>query len=177
MHIYALRHGESEYNIRGLCNDDPARGVRLTATGRRQAEQAAWELRRVPLDCIFSSELPRARETAAIVARPHTLVVQPRSELNDIRTGCDGRPVTEYFQRIAQDRMRTRVGDGETLLEHKQRIMAFLDWLHTQRECRCVLLVAHEETLRVCAARAGNLGDSQMLALGFANCETLEFEL
>ena len=69
MHIYAMRHGESEYNVKGLCNDDPGRGVHLTRRGRLQAEEAAAALRRVPLDQIFCSELPRARETAARVAR------------------------------------------------------------------------------------------------------------
>jgi broad specificity phosphatase PhoE len=28
--LYALRHGQSEYNLKGLCNDAPAWGVGLT---------------------------------------------------------------------------------------------------------------------------------------------------
>jgi len=177
MHIYALRHGESEYNIRGLCNDDPARDVRLTGNGRIQAEQAAREVSHVRLDCIYSSELPRARDTAEIVAQPHATTIHTNSGLNDIRSGCDGRPVTEYFRNIAHDRLHARVGNGETLLEHKQRVLDFLVWLAAQRHCRNVLLVAHEETMRVFAAHDGNLSDEAMLELSFENCAILEFDL
>ncbi len=177
MHITAMRHGESEYNILGLCNDDPSRKVHLTPAGRQQAEKAAGKLCHFPLEHIFCSELPRARETAEIVGKSHEVPIEPRAELNDIRSGCDGEPVEEYFRRIARDRLNTRVGDGETLLEHKRRIMDFVVWLGTQRHYQNLLLVVHEETLRVFAAYAGNLSDEAMLGLDFENCEIVEFNL
>ena len=176
MDLHCLRHGHSEYNLLGLCNDDPARKVRLTELGRKQAQRAAEQLRGVLLERIFCSELPRTRETAEIVNRYHRLPVEVRAELNDIRSGCDGRPVAEYFRAIAADRLHTRVGDGETLLEHKERILRFLDWLRRQPEGR-VLVVAHEETLRVFAAHARGLGDEQMINLEIENCEVFSFEL
>ena len=177
MHIYAMRHGESEYNVKGLCNDDPARDVPLTPGGRQQAERAAEALHRIPLDHVYCSELPRARETAEIVAQSHEVKITPQAGLNDIRTGCDGAPVEEYFRRIAHDRLQARVGDGETLLEHKQRIMDFVAWLGTQRQYQNVLLVAHEETMRVFAACARRLSDETMMGLSFENCEILAFDL
>jgi len=177
MQVMAMRHGESTFNTLGLCNDDPARNVHLTAAGRLQAGQAAEKLRRSPLEHIYCSELPRARETAEIVGNFHRVRIEPRAELNDIRTGCDGEPVEEYFRRIAHDRLNTRVGDGETLLEHQQRIMGFVDWLATQRPYQQVLVVAHEETLRVFAAYAGKLSDEVMLGLDFENCEIFKFNL
>ena len=176
MQIFAIRHGESEYNILGLCNDDPKRDVRLTEVGRQQAGYAAEQLQTVPLDHIFCSELPRARETAEIVSNPHALSIKPRPELNDIRSGCDGEPVAEYFRLIAHDRLSTRVGNGETLFEHKQRIMDFIDWLKSQ-PYQQVLMVAHEETLRVFAAYAGALDNETMIELNFDNCGVLEFVL
>ena len=177
MRIHAMRHAESEYNLFGLCNDDPARNVNLTETGRRQAETAAQKLRDLPLDAIFCSQLPRARQTAEIISRPHDAAVNPRAELNDIRSGCDGEPVAEYFRRIAHDRLHARVGDGETLLEHKRRILGFLDWLKTRQCYRHILLVAHEETLRVFKAFAEGLVDEAMLELNFANCDIYQFQL
>lgn len=176
MHIYAMRHGESEYNLLGLCNDDPARNVLLTETGRLQAMRASDGLGGVPFERIFSSELPRALETAEIVAGVHGLTVEPRAELNDIRSGCDGRPVAEYFRLIAHDRLHARVGDGETLLEHKRRVVDFIAWL-TEQPVQQVLLVAHEETLRVILAYARHLDDDRMIELNFENCEILDFEI
>ena len=176
MNVICMRHGQSEHNILGLCNDDPARKVLLTGQGRRQAERAAGELRQAPLERIFCSELPRTRETAEIVNRFHGVPIQPHPVINDIRSGCDGRPVAEYFRAIAADRLNTRVGDGETLLEHKRRILGFLDWLRTQSYAT-VLVVAHEETLRVFAAYARNLGDAEMIDLEVGNCAVFSFEL
>jgi len=130
----------------------------------------------VPLQHIFCSELPRTRETARIVNRGRGLPIQVHPGINDIRSGCDGRPVREYFAAIAHDRLNARVGDGETLLEHKARVMGFLDWL-AQQDHDHVLLVAHEETMRVFAARAWGLSDRAMIGLHFGNCEVFSFEL
>ena len=37
MKLYCMRHGETDYNRLGLCNDDPAVDVCLTDTGILQA--------------------------------------------------------------------------------------------------------------------------------------------
>lgn len=176
MNVICMRHGQSEYNILGLCNDDPVRQVRLTGQGRRQAERAAGELREAPLERIFCSELPRTRETAEIVNGFHCVPIQSHPGINDIRSGCDGRPVEEYFRAIAADRLNGRLDDGETLLEHKRRILGFLDWLRVQPYAT-VLVVAHEETLRVFAAYARDLSDAEMIDLEVGNCAVLSFEL
>ena len=176
MKVYCMRHGQSEYNILGLCNDDPAKNVRLTQHGRRQAEQAAEQLKDAPLELIFCSELPRTRETAEIVNRHHGVPIQPHPGINDIRSGCDGRPVAEYFRAIAHDRLGARRGDGENLLEHERRILGFVDWLRV-RPYGTVLVVAHEETLRVFAAHARGLTDEKMIGITFGNCEVFTFDL
>ena len=176
MILFCMRHGQSEYNILGLCNDDPDRKVRLTEQGRHEAERAAGELRQAPLERIFCSELSRTRETAEIVNLFHGVPIQAHPVINDIRSGCDGRPVAEYFRAIADDRLNIRVGDGETLLEHKRRILGFLDWLRVQPYAT-VLVVAHEEILRVFAAYARNLDDEEMIDLEVGNCAVFSFEL
>jgi broad specificity phosphatase PhoE len=147
-----LRHGESTYNVQGLCNDDPARPVPLTARGRRQAEAAADTLRDAPLERIFTSALPRCRETAAILDRHHGVPVVVDGRLNDIRTGFDGRPVAEYFAATGQDRWQVAAPGGETLAAYAERVTGFLAWLEAQAFA-AVAVVAHEETLRVVAAR------------------------
>ena len=176
MKVYCMRHGQSEYNVLGLCNNDPKRDVRLTERGRRQAVAAAHELKEVALERIFCSELPRTRETAEIVNRHHGVPVQPHPTLNDIRSGCDGEPVENYFRAIGHDRLNARARGGETLIEHKQRVLGFLDWLRHQPH-HIVLVVAHEETLRVFAAQARDLSDEAMCGMAFRNCQVLSFEL
>jgi probable phosphoglycerate mutase len=174
--VYAVRHGQSEYNLLGLCNDDPARAVPLTPQGRDQAEAAAAALRGARLDAAYASPLPRARETAEILCsnRDIRLIVDDR--LADIRSGFDGLAVADYQAAIAQDPMHARVNGGESLTAHKQRVVGFLQWLCRQPHA-AVLLVAHEETLRVFRAFAEGLADEAMIGLAFANCEVYAFDL
>jgi len=51
-----------------------------------------------------------------------------------------------------------------------------LDLLH-QKYWTCTLIVAHEETLRVLVGALRELSPTEMLALNFGNCETLQFNL
>ncbi len=176
MKAYFMRHGQTNYNVLKLCNDDPTRPVNLTEKGISQAEEAAQRLRGVKFDRIIVSELPRARQTADIVNRHHGVPVNVHPGLNDFRTGLDGEAVSKLYETIARDPMNTRIAGGETLTEHKQRILRFIDWLR-QQEDRVVMVVAHEETLRVVTAHFRRLSDEAMLALKFDNTEILEFLL
>ncbi len=95
--------------------------------------------------------------------------------MNDIRSGFDGRPVADYQQAIATDPLHTRVNSEESLLDHKLRILAFLNMLH-QQDLRCVLIVCHEEGLRVISGYFLQLDDMAMIAQHFRNCQIQEYE-
>jgi broad specificity phosphatase PhoE len=176
MKAYFVRHGQTNYNVQGLCNDDPARPVTLTASGIRQAETVAQTLRAVPLQQIIVSELPRTRQTADIINRYHQAPIRVHAGINDIRSGFDGDPVSDYFQAIAADPVNAKANGGESRHEHRQRIEGFLHWLESQ-SYHTVLVVAHEETLRAVAAYCGRLSPEAMCRLQFDNCQVLQFEL
>ena len=102
MEVLALRHGKSEYNLLGLCNDDPSRPVGLTELGREQARRAGSELSDGSVDRIYCSRLPRAVETAQLINDFLRVPLCETDELNDIRSGFDGRPVSEYLAAIVK---------------------------------------------------------------------------
>jgi len=175
MQLYFMRHAQTNYNLLGLCNDDPARDVHLTETGVAQARKAAEVLRQIPLDMLVCSQLPRTRQTAEIINLYHGLAIHSHPALNDICSGFDGRPVSEYFAAIAADPLHLAVNGGESLLMHKQRVLSYIDWL-TRQNCSCLLSIAHEETLRVFYASFNGLADDRLRDLHFRNCEILHFE-
>lgn len=80
MRLYLLRHGRAEDPGPGMSDSDR----RLTPEGVREMEAVAAALARMDLrpDLILTSPMPRARETAEIVARTlgleHALRVEPR---------------------------------------------------------------------------------------------------
>ncbi len=176
MQLLLMRHGQTNYNMQGLCNDDPRIDVHLTAQGIDQAVMAARALSGTALQRILVSELPRTRQTADIINRYHQVPIDVEPRLNDIRSGFEGRPVADYFAAVGHDRLNTRPPGGESLQDYRARVLPVLDALQ-QQPWRTVLLVAHEETLRVLVAKLKNLDDQAMQQLNFANCEPLSFDL
>ena len=83
----------------------------------------------------------------------------------------------EYFAATAHDPLNVRVNGGESLLDHKQRVLGFIDWLQRQPQ-ENILVVAHEETLRVFVAYfEGNVPDERLRDLHIANCEYRCYQL
>lgn len=177
MDFYCMRHGRTNYNDLGLCNDDPSRDVYLTETGIAQAQSAAHELRDAAFERILVSPLPRTRQTAEIVNRYHAVPIEVHADLADIRSGFESQPVSDYFAAISHDPLRVRVNGGESLLDHKRRVLRFIDWLKTQPD-EAVLVVAHEETLRVFVAYfEGGIADAQLRDIHVGNCEYRRYVL
>jgi len=177
MEIYFMRHGRTNYNDLSLCNDDPQHPVNLTQKGMEQAESAARLLRHVPFDRMITSPLPRTQQTAEIINHYHSVSIETHPDLADIRSGFDGKPVADYFAAIADDPLYKRVNGGESLFDHKQRVLRFIDWLKIQND-KTLLVVAHEETLRVFIAYfEGNIADHQLRNIHIGNCEFRRYTL
>jgi alpha-ribazole phosphatase len=179
MNLFVMRHGRTNYNQLGLCNDDPDADVHLDSTGEQQARAAAEQLRDVALDRIIVSPLPRTLETAEFINRYHHLPIEVNPAIADICSGFNGKAVGEYFAAIAHDPLNARVNGGESLLDHKKRVLGFIDWLQTQAQAQeNILVVAHEETLRVFVAFfEGNVPDERLRELTIANCEIRCFQV
>jgi alpha-ribazole phosphatase len=176
MHVYFMRHGETNFNKLGLCNDDPARDVYLTAAGIQQAEQVARQLQHDKIELIVTSELPRTIQTAEIINRFYHVPIIQHAAINDIRSGFDGQPVRDYFAATDADPLHTTVNGGESLLQHKARVLTYLDWL-MQQTAQVILTVAHEETMRVFYAYFNQTPDTQLRSLHFGNCDVLKYQL
>lgn len=174
MKILAVRHGETNYNRLGLCNDDPALDVHLTDTGIKQAETVAEQLKSEKVDRIFTSALPRTLQTAGFINRFHRVAIESDARLNDICSGFDGCAVSDYFSATAHDPLHARINGGESLLDHRTRVSGFIQWL-VEQPFQQVIVVAHEETLRVFEAWFNDVADEQLRNLHFPNCEVMEY--
>lgn len=171
MNVYIMRHGHTNYNELGLCNDDPNADVYLDDIGQQQALAAAEQLRDVAFDRIIVSPLPRTRQTAEIVNQYHAAPIEVHPDIADLRTGFDGKAVAEYFAAIAHDPLNARIDGGESLLDHKRRVLGFIHWLQRQEQ-ENILVVAHEETIRIFVAYfEGNVPDQRLRDLSIGNCE------
>ena len=86
MFLYCVRHGESTYNVEGRLQGQ-SRLPRLSPLGQRQSEAAAAALANLPIEAIYASPLPRARETADVIARVLHLEVRLDDRLKEVNVG------------------------------------------------------------------------------------------
>jgi broad specificity phosphatase PhoE len=177
--LWLVRHGESTWNIAGICqghNDD----AELTERGRRQAAQAADGFRGREIRAIYSSDLRRARQTAAAFAAVLGLPVRTDARLRERSFGVlEGTPlgaVDQALTGVADGLVidpDVRPSGGESVRDFYLRAAAFADALGTELRADGdasrgdgsrgdVLAVAHGGTLRVLDAYLHGISADQM---------------
>jgi probable phosphoglycerate mutase len=141
--LLVARHGETDWNREGRWQGwaDPA----LNDTGRAQATRLAGELRAVPFDAVYSSDLRRAFETAEILAEPHRVPVIAEFGLREIDVGSWSGLTRQEIQERFPDGSRP---DGETHEEHGARVRAAVTRIALKHPGGRVLLVGHGGTIR-----------------------------
>jgi broad specificity phosphatase PhoE len=175
MKCYFIRHGEAVYNTLGLCNAEPTTTNPLTAAGVRQAREAAMRLAGASPELIFTSELPRAQQTAGVIASFHPAPIRTDARLNDRKSGFEKRPVKAYLAAAAGDPVHFKYGDGESYLEQKVRVLAFLEDLR-QYHARAVLVVTHHEVLQIVNGHFRQLQDIEMWRTWIDHGQVLAFD-
>jgi broad specificity phosphatase PhoE len=142
------RHGQSELNVLGLVNGDPARDRGLSELGREEAHKLGAQLAGVAIDLCVVTRFPRTHETAdiALAGRPVPRVVEPL--LDDIDVGeLDGESVADYR---AWKRGRSRdepFPGGESLDDAALRYADGFGRLLGRGE-RVILVLVHEIPVR-----------------------------
>jgi broad specificity phosphatase PhoE len=151
--LLLARHGETDWNrerrIQGHTD------VPLNARGVKQARVLAEILAPVRLAAVYSSDLTRARETAAMVARAHSLDVLVERRLREKNFGSwEGLTDVEIADRFP-DAVRGRWGDGETTEQVATRVVEVIDVIRARHGDGTVLVVSHGGPLRAILAHLG----------------------
>lgn len=163
MFITMVRHGESHWNVEGRHQGHLDSG--LTDRGREQAELVARVLSDDvgPVDRVWSSDLPRALETARAYSRlvGAEVICDPR--LREVDVGSwSGHLIAdiakEYPDTVAASAagQDPRRGGGETFREQRARVEEFL-LEHANSGTNDSLVFAHGGTVRVAAAFAARV--------------------
>ena len=156
--ILLARHGQSDWNLARRWQGHADRP--LTEQGREQAQALAQRLRHVELDAVYSSDLRRAADTAAEVARAQRL---PRIELPELREvdvgSWSGLTRAEAEERFPEGVARWREGfpgwdDGETYEEMTERVLGAVLGIARAHEGGRALAVSHGGPIRAIHAAA-----------------------
>lgn len=174
--LIVIRHGETAWNadtrIQGQLD------IGLNPTGQWQARRLGEALADEAIDAIYASDLARAWDTAAQVARPRGLTVQPEPRLRERAFGrFEGMRFAEIESTLPAEARLWRTRDpefapegGENLLVFRERITRVAAELAARHPGELVVLVAHGGVLDVLyraathqalqAPRTWNLGNA-----------------
>jgi probable phosphoglycerate mutase len=109
----------------------------------------------VALAAVYSSDLARAYETAAAVARERGLEVIADARLREKNFGSwEGLTDVEIAERFP-DAVRGRWGDGETADDVSARVIEMIEVIHARHGEGTVLVVSHGGALRAILAHLG----------------------
>jgi len=150
-----VRHGETEQNRlrQYLGQADPP----LNSKGEEQARHLAERLSKWQITAVYTSDLQRCKQTAAVIASCHGLVSVECPALREISFGLwEGKTYTQIMEEDEEravmwyaDPLTVSPPDGETLLAFGERVDR---WLASIKEaCRAddtILLVSHGGVIR-----------------------------
>ena len=154
MKLFLARHGETDWLLQGRLQSRS--GVKLNATGQKQARAAAEYLKTIRAARLFVSELERAKETAHFVSEACGLRPKVDKRLNEIYFGAwEGRTYDDIRTQYPEDyknwielKSDFSAPGGENVREVARRIVSFRDDL-TGAADESVIAVSHGGPIRL----------------------------
>ncbi len=150
-HLYLIRHGEATTNVEpimGGMNGDTG----LTSLGVRQAEalrDRLAESQEIAADVLIASTLPRARQTAEIIAPASSLPIVWEDDVQEMRVGeADGMRLDAFAARYGvpdyeHDPYRPLAPGGESWAQFLFRVGTTLHRIADEQSGKTVVIVCH----------------------------------
>lgn len=185
--ILMVRHGESRANAEGIAGGPTGDGG-LTALGRAQAAALADRLvsskELAGASAFYCSDLPRARQTAEIIARglPAHLELLEEPGIAEISVGeGDGLTWQEFVNRFGavdwdQDPTALNAPGGESLVGFHERSIATLRDLISRHPTEQIVLVTHGGFIEQALKHLWGVPAHQRLLPRIENCSMTEIE-
>lgn len=145
LELYLARHGQTDWNLEKRLQG--ATDNHLNQTGRQQAQQLAEQLAGIQWTAVYSSNLSRAQETAALIA-PQTKAT-PLPNLAERSFGIfEGISETAPSEQLQAFKTRStnpedNLDGGESLTSQAQRVGLALAQIRREQPQGSVLIVSH----------------------------------
>lgn len=167
--LLIARHGETEYNSRGLLQ---GRGIDapLNEKGRRQAELLAGYLNSYHADMIFTSSMIRSIETAKPFLKNNDISHYSDSSLDEMNFGkLEGEKINEIKNQLDEIHDRWAAGDidykivgGESPGEVLKRASDYLLPVIRNNTNKTMVLILHGRLIRILLSSWLGMGLSRM---------------
>ena len=178
MQIILLRHGATDWNLQGRCQG--VTDLDLNDTGLRQAAEAAADLTGETIAAVYSSNLKRAVQTAAIIGQTHNLAVVVEERLRELDHGAlEGQTFAEIhtampdFLREWRERpAEVLIPGGERLTEVDARVWEGMGQIvRRHRPDETAVVVSHHFPIAAMLCRITGTSLNQYRSFRVAPCE------
>lgn len=179
MNLYVVRHGETEYNKKGIFQGHI--DVPLNNKGKEQALEIAKTVDKIDIDIIISSPLKRALQTAEEIANRKKLNVIIDKQFIERSFGkMEGKKPTENLNIDVFTDFDLNYNENliESIIDFQKRIYNGIENLKLQYTDKNILLVTHTGVIEMITAYFyGVPKDKKIYSLGIKNCGIRKFEL
>jgi broad specificity phosphatase PhoE len=177
--LYLIRHAATPANLQRPaklqgCRSNPD----LAPLGIRQAMATRDFLAIRPVDCIYSSPLRRALQTAEIISEPQGIAPTTVEALTECDVGeWEGRSWEEIeaaepeeFARYNADPAAYGYRGGENFQQVHDRAVRAMDEILSRNEGATIVVVSHHIVNRIYLAGVLGLGPARARAVSLENC-------
>ena len=181
--ILITRHGQTVTNREGrFCGHFE---TQLTPLGVRQAQALGQRLGGVQVDAVYTSDLGRAVETAALILQGRRITPTIDPDLRELHYGqWEGRKGGEVAKAYPEQYKLMRAEDpgwrppgGETIGEVRQRTFAALRRVAKAHQHQTVLIVTHGTAINCMISEALGVAPSHTFRFHVANCGLSEITM
>ncbi|MDE2172746.1 MAG: class I tRNA ligase family protein, partial [Patescibacteria group bacterium] len=172
---WIMRHGEAEFNAKGLLNSDANVSNHLTEVGKQKIAEHLAPLKGEGIDLIFASPFMRTQESARIVQKMFGLADEQfitDDRLQEMALGkWNGKPLEGFMKEFPMDIYRfskSPVG-VETYAEVKKRMGDFLYDIESKYSGKKILIVSHGSPTMMLIAAAHGWDREQTIAYELNN--------
>lgn len=179
-----VRHGQSEANVAGIFAGHS--GYPLSALGHEQAARTAEYIKGTyQVDAVYSSDLPRAFQTAEYTARAFGLPVVTDARFREIFAGkWEGtrfdslsEQYPEAYGLWMKDIGNARCTDGEAVMELVERVWLGIKAVACANVGKCVVIATHATPMRAALWKAAGVSKDAIQQISWgSNCAISEFE-
>ncbi len=179
MKIYTVRHGQTEWNKKGLYQGKT--DVPLNEEGKKQAMLVKEKLKDKKIDLIISSPLKRAKETAEIISdgkikiiTDSLIVERGLGEYEGSHVNDNGYNANFYWNY----KLNSDEKGVESVRDLLDRAQLFLDKIKQEYDNKNILIVSHGATIRaINYVIVGYCEDEKFLDFDVRNCSLFEYDI
>jgi broad specificity phosphatase PhoE len=174
--IWIARHGQTETNTRGVfCGHSE---TALTDLGRAQARALGERLRPIALAGVYTSDVSRALETAAIALEGRGLAPIPDPDLREIHYGdwewqaerLISRSDAAEYRRMRDEDPAWQPPGGETTAQVRARTARALERIAARHRAQEVLVISHGTAINCMLAEVLGMAPTHTFRFEVSNC-------